>query len=313
MVSPFAMLDARLRRLPDALLFAVALTMIAGMAALGPLPDRGLPLDDFFIIPVAAVGWLAHRRWYGYATAVVAAAESVWMAMRGPGAGAVETAALAGAARLSLYVIVLLVLAAMRRMQQAQEAEARTDVLTGAANARAFRQIAVAEVERSQRYQHELSLAYLDIDDFKRINDHWGHAAGDRALGRMSRVMHEVVRSVDTVARLGGDEFAILMPETGPPEARALIERLCQGLEDTGSEAGPVGPCSIGLVTFVRPPASLEELIDAGDRLMYRAKRRGKGRVEQDVRAGSFEDARPPGPTLWSAREPGDEDRQAHA
>src|SRR5664280_597907 len=104
MTSPFAILDERLRRLPDALLFAVALTMIAGMAALGPLPDRGLPLDDFFIIPVAAVGWLAHRRWYAYATAVVAAAESVWMAMHGPGAGAAGTASLAGATRLGLYV-----------------------------------------------------------------------------------------------------------------------------------------------------------------------------------------------------------------
>src|SRR5664280_1324005 len=313
MTSPFAILDERLRRLPDTLLFAAALAVIAGLAALGPLPDRGLPLDDFFIIPVAAVGWLAHRRWYGYAAAVVAAAESVWMAMHSPGVGFPETAVLAGAARLGLYVIVLGIIAAIRRMQLVQETEARTDVLTGAANARAFRQIAVAEVERSQRYVHELSLAYVDIDDFKRVNDRGGHAAGDRALRHMSRMMHEVVRSVDTVARLGGDEFAILMPETGPPEARALIERLRHGLEETGSAGGPASPCSIGLVTFVRPPASLEELIDAGDRLMYRAKRLGKGRVEQDVRAGSFEEARPPGPTLWSARDQGDEDRQARA
>ena len=99
--------------------------------------------------------------------------------------------------------------------------------------------------------------------------------------------MRCVVRSVDTVARLGGDEFAILMPETRAAEARVLMERLEGELSRLVTTTGQPVTCSIGLVTFLRPPESLQELIAAGDELMYRAKRNGKARVEQAQRSGS--------------------------
>jgi diguanylate cyclase (GGDEF)-like protein len=287
MTSPFASLDARLRRLPDLVILAGALAIVAAIAGLRVTAGHGVPVVDFFLIPVAGVGWLASRRAYGYTMAVFAAVVSVAMAVVGTTAAPFGAAVAAGAARLVLYLIVLSLLGAMRRMQLEHETEARTDPLTGAANARAFRAMALAEIERSSRYGHEISLAYLDVDDLKALNDRLGHLEGDHILLQVSHVMRCLVRSVDTVARLGGDEFAVLMPETRSADARALIDRLARELARLVTKDGLPVSCSIGLVTFLRPPASLQELMSAGDDLMYTAKRNGKDRIEQAERSGS--------------------------
>ena len=171
MDSRFASLDARLCRLPDAVLLAIGLALISGLALLRVTAADGVPLVDFFLIPVAGVGWFAGRRWFGYVAATVAALASVLMAVVGPDPAPVGSAIAAGTARLVLYIIVLSLLGAMRRMELQHETDARTDPITGAANARAFHAVALTEIDRSRRYQHELSLAYLDVDDLKSVND----------------------------------------------------------------------------------------------------------------------------------------------
>jgi diguanylate cyclase (GGDEF)-like protein len=282
MSSPFARLDARLRRLPDPAVLAIGLAVIACLASFKLIAGRSIPMVDFYLVPVAGVGWLTSSRTYGYVAALTAAVVSIVLAevttSPSPPLGA---ATAAGAARLVLYVVVLSFLSAMRRMQLEHETEARTDALTGAANARSFRDVATAEIERSRRYGHELSLLYLDIDDFKAINDHLGHAEGDDVLVHVSHVLRSVVRSIDTVARLGGDEFAVLMPETDIAAAHTLTMRLKVELARTTAEDGRPVPCSMGLVTFAEAPASLRELLDAGDDLMYQAKQNGKDRIEE--------------------------------
>ena len=107
-------------------------------------------------------------------------------------------------------------------------------------------------------------------------------------LLEVSHMMRSVVRSTDTVARIGGDEFAILMPEIGASPARAVIERVRGELARLRTADGEPVLCSIGLVTFDRPPTSLKELVAAGDELLYRAKEGGKDRIEQAERSGSF-------------------------
>jgi diguanylate cyclase (GGDEF)-like protein len=281
MSSPFSSIDARLRRLPDVVIFAIGIVLIAGIAAYKLTAGRGVPVVDFFLIPLAGIAWLASSPRYGYLAAVITAATSVYIALVAQPPAPTGAALTAGAMRLVFYLVVLGFLAAMRRMQVDRDAEARTDNLTGAANARAFREIAAHEIERSRRYGHELSLLYLDLDDFKAINDHLGHAEGDDVLLHVSHVLRSVVRTVDTVARIGGDEFAVLMPETDITAAHVLTMRLKGELARTGAQDGRPVPCSFGLVTFVHAPASLRELLDAGDDLMYRAKRNGKDRIEE--------------------------------
>ena len=194
----------------------------------------------------------------------------------------------AGIARLALYLVVLGLLGMMRRERAGHQHAVATDQLTGAANARAFRALADAEVERAQRYQRDLSLAYIDVDDFKAINDRLGHPEGDHVLLEVSHVMRSSVRATDTVARIGGDEFAILMPEIGAAPARAVIERVRGELARLRTADDEPVLCSIGLVTFDRPPTSLKELVAAGDELLYRAKEGGKHRIEQADHSGSF-------------------------
>ncbi len=280
-------LDESVRRLPDWLQTTIALAIIAALTAFKLTAGHSVTLIDFLFIPVVSVGWFARRRSLGYVVAVVAAADTVVVTMVAETQAAFGAALASGAARLALYLAVLGVLGMMRRERALHTWAVRTDPLTGAANARAFRELAEAEVARSRRYGLTLSLAYLDLDDFKRINDAFGHDAGDHVLLSASHVMRSTVRATDSVARLGGDEFAILMPETDAEAARTVISRVRGELARLVTEGGEPVRFSIGIVTFDRPPASVGELTAAADELMYRAKRSGKDRIEQAERAGS--------------------------
>ena len=167
-------------------------------------------------------------------------------------------AAAAGIARLALYLVVLGLLGMMRRERAGHQHAVATDQLTGAANARSFHAIALREVERAQRYQRDLSLAYIDVDDFKAINDRLGHPEGDHVLLEVSHMMRSVVRSSDTVARIGGDEFAILMPEIGASPARAVIERVRGELARLRTADGEPVPVQ-HRPGHVRPPADVPQ------------------------------------------------------
>jgi diguanylate cyclase len=286
MGSPFSRLDVRLRRLPDALLLAIGLAVVVAVALFKVYLGPDIPVADFFLIPVAGVAWLARSRSYGYVAAVFAAATTVVIAVVGP-ADAALGAALGGAAfRLVFYVVVIGLLGEIRRTQTEREVEARTDPQTGAANVRAFRDVAAAELERCCRYDHMLSLLYLDVDDFKEINDTFGHAAGDRVLLAVSHVMRCSVRVNDTVARIGGDEFVVLMPEANRFAAAAVARRVQNALSRVSTPAGDTVHYSIGLATLLEPPESVDQLLHAADSLMYRAKRSGKDRIEAAVVAG---------------------------
>jgi diguanylate cyclase (GGDEF)-like protein len=119
----------------------------------------------------------------------------------------------------------------------------------------------------------------MDVDDFKLINDRLGHSAGDRLLRLVADTIRQNVRGIDVVARLGGDEFAVLMPETDERAAQVVIRRVRrQLLEAARREDWPV-TFSAGLVTWIAPPAGVDEMLRAADELMYDAKRHGKNTV----------------------------------
>jgi len=277
-----------MRRLPDLLQLAIALGVVAALTVFKLTVGHSVTVIDFQLIPIVGVGWFASARWCGYALAAIAATTSAVVAVVAETQASVAAATASGVARFALYLVVLGLLGMMRRERAGHQHAVATDQQTGAANRTAFGVVAVTEVERAQRHRRELSLAYIDVDDFKAINDLLGHPEGDHVLLQVSHVMRSVVRATDTVARIGGDEFAILMPETGASSARVVIERVRSELGRLRTADGRPVPCSIGLVTFDRPPASLKELVAAGDELLYRAKDNGKDRIEQAERSGSF-------------------------
>jgi len=143
-------------------------------------------------------------------------------------------------------------------------------------------------MSRALRYERPFTLAYLDVDDFKAVNDAGGHNEGDRLLRRIAHTIRTNIRSMDAIARLGGDEFAILLPETGPAAAGVALRKIQHRLlEMTRSEAQPVG-FSIGAIVCVGPPESADRLIGFADHLMYEVKRGGKNGLRIEVLDENF-------------------------
>jgi diguanylate cyclase (GGDEF)-like protein len=172
----------------------------------------------------------------------------------------------------------------LRYVMHREKQMSRTDPLTGACNIRCFYERAEDELERSRRYGHPLSLAYLDVDNFKQVNDTLGHSTGDELLRSMSAAMLGHVRESDIVARLGGDEFCILFPETGQQAARFAMEKLRQEMHAAfPGECAGLCSFSVGLVTFVQPPLTVEEVVQVADRLMYEVKNSTKDAIAYAV------------------------------
>jgi diguanylate cyclase (GGDEF)-like protein len=280
MTSFFADADSTLRRSPDWLLFVACLALVAAIAIFKATVGHDVPFADFLLVPVAGMAWLARSRWYAYAVAVMAATATVVIAEVGEASAPWGAAISAGFVRLLLYILVIVVVDAVHEMQAQRDAEARQDYQTGAANSRAFEAAAETEIARLRRYGRPVSLLYLDIDEFKTINDRFGHTAGDKVLGTVSHVMRCTVRANDLVARLGGDEFAVLMPETEHFSAVAVARRLREELHRVTLPDGRQAHFSIGVASFTQAPASVDAMIHEADVLMYRAKSAGKDRIE---------------------------------
>jgi diguanylate cyclase (GGDEF)-like protein len=160
---------------------------------------------------------------------------------------------------------------------------AQHDPLTNLANRGAFYEQAAGELVRCQRYGHPFTIAYLDCDNFKAINDRLGHQTGDALVCAVATILQRSVRTSDIVARLGGDEFIIGFVETGLDAALTTVQRMRQNLNDTMHQQHWPVTFSIGVATFTSPPASVDVLIQCADQLMYAAKRRGKNAIGHAV------------------------------
>jgi diguanylate cyclase (GGDEF)-like protein len=167
-----------------------------------------------------------------------------------------------------------------RRYREARQL-ADTDALTGLHNRRMFHETLGREVARAQRYRRSLGLIVLDLDDFKQINDQYGHLVGDSVLAEVGERMRAVARTADVPCRIGGEEFAVILPESARTEAEALYQRLAEAIS-----ALPIA--GVGTIRFSAGLAELRAEDDAlsfferADRALYTAKRDGKNRAVPD-------------------------------
>ncbi len=156
------------------------------------------------------------------------------------------------------------------------------DDLTGASNRRHFLQLADMELRRSRRYLTPFTIAFLDVDDFKAINDQYGHLAGDLVLCEMTRVCIQNIRETDTFARYAGDEFLILMPNTTQAQAVECLERIRSSLLSTPVQyhQNQISfTVSMGVISANGHGSSLETLLQQVDHALYAAKQKGKNRL----------------------------------
>jgi diguanylate cyclase (GGDEF)-like protein len=271
----------RMRELPPAVAFVVGLGLMAAVA-LADYVSGDVTLAVFYLLPVAVVTASVGRR----AGLVMAGASAVGSLVGDLHLRIHQEAAAPywnALAVFALFAIVVILLSALADALERAEDLARRDELTGAANGRSFYERAELEIARAARTGEPLTLAYVDVDNFKRINDRHGHAGGDRLLRAVARAMREGCRRTDTVARLGGDEFALLLPDTGPDAAAVVVEKVRTALLVSTRAQGRPATFSIGAITFVEPPAAVEELVSRADELMYAAKRAGKNRALYEV------------------------------
>jgi diguanylate cyclase (GGDEF)-like protein len=193
---------------------------------------------------------------------------------------------------LLLAIIVILVLL-LRRSWNRERELANHDRLTGLVSREAFRDQISIETNRSARTGKPFTLAYLDCDDFKKINDSFGHLTGDQVLKTVANVMRSNTRGYDVTARMGGDEFAILLPETSPEEAHCVLERLHAELSEAMQARKWQVTFSIGVLTFSASAESADEMIHAVDSLMYSVKQDGKSEVKYSVKTDSTHNVSP--------------------
>lgn len=185
-----------------------------------------------------------------------------------------------GAAYVAVLAIGMAGLESLRRSQTALARLVTLDALTNVLNARAFAERLGQELDRNRRYPRPLALLYMDLDNFKVINDTHGHQTGDAVLRLVADAMRASVRTADVVGRLGGDEFAVLMPETDALVADAAARRLVASLRNV-FQGTPNVTASIGVVSCTVTDASTDDLLRRADQAMYDAKKMGKDRVVQ--------------------------------
>jgi len=273
--------------------FSAALTSIVAIAWLDALVPNEIALVLLYLIPIAACGWwLGGRITLGVAVFAGVAylasdlvsrttphlSVSLWHAFTSMivflGLGA-------SVARVRLTQIHLA--AVNLRLAEHLEQEstlARTDPRTGLPNVRAFLDHLRTEVARRRRDGRPLSVAYLDIDNFKRVNDTYGHGAGDDLLARIGEGIRDSVRAGDVFARVGGDEFAVIFAETAGPDVLAIAQRLAARIRNVGTRYPRAGvDCSIGIASFEVTPDDPEFILHCADSAMYEAKQKGKGRI----------------------------------
>lgn len=237
---------------------------------------RAFPL---YLLPICLIGWRL-----GYASTIGAAWLSAltWLVSNRMGGlhfssttvWVVNTITQA----VSFSIVGALVVVARKSYFIANE-RSRTDSLTGLLNNRAFRDEAARLIALCDRHQRAVTVAYIDLDHFKQVNDRLGHAAGDQVLARVATAMIEAGRETDAVARLGGDEFALLLPETDAKGAAIVLERVRANVALILADAPVPVTTSIGAVTSSVGRLDVSELLKLADKQLYVSKGTGKNRV----------------------------------
>ena len=264
-------------------IIGLGFTLIIVAGLLDYLTGYELAFSLFYLFPIALVTWYTSTR-LGLAMAVISA---VILSVADVLAGNTYSQALIpvwnSIMRLGVFVIVVSLLSVVKRDLERETNLARLDPATGAVNSRFFKNLLRFEMERLNRYQHPFSLIYIDLDNFKVVNDQLGHSAGDLALRTVVACAKSHLRNTDIIARLGGDEFALLLPETNKSAIQTVVAKI-QGpiLTDVQKIAPPI-TFSIGALTCWGAPGSADQLIAITDQLMYSAKNRGKNQVAYAV------------------------------
>jgi diguanylate cyclase (GGDEF)-like protein len=256
---------------------------IAVIGLMDSTTSEEISMGLFYIIPVSLMVWFVSRQ-FGIAASILCTL--IWActdALTGQPHSNVGFYFWNIAVRLSFLLTVTFLLSALKESLEHERNLSRTDYVTGAVNGRFFYDVTQMEIERLTRYKHPFALLYVDLDDFKNVNDLLGHTMGDMVLRTVVNNLRKQLRITDIVARLGGDEFAVLLPETGPQEAERVASKMQGFLVDVMRDNQWAVTFSIGVVTCVTAPDGVDEIVKIADELMYSVKKNGKNGIKHSV------------------------------
>lgn len=274
-----AQFDQKMNAMRPAHIWIYSVLTTLGLGWLDYVTGYEISFSFFYLIPVFLVTWYVSRR-SGLMMALLTIV--VWVLsnrLAGQQYSSEVIRIWNALLRLAFFALTINLFQIVRVTLDRERQFSRTDYLTGAVNSREFHHLLQTEIIRSQRYHHPISLAYLDLDNFKTINDQFGHQAGDEVLQLLSSTIRNSLRKVDTLARLGGDEFAILLPETDHTAAQGALFKVREAILSQIPPQYAAVTVSIGVVSFTYPPDSPEVMLHHADNLMYQVKSSGKNHV----------------------------------
>lgn len=280
-ITPGSLLRRLLRRVERSKLLGLSMAgaMLVLVGLLDYLTGNEVGFALFYLFPVMLGTWAAGR-WAGFAMAAISAL--LWL-FSDLTTGHTYQQPLSpfwnAAMRLGIFTLVAQLVIHLKNMIEFERAVSRTDHLTGAANRRAFIEALGSESNRSNRFKHTFSLVYIDVDNFKQLNDSEGHKTGDEALRVIAETLHRNLRNVDLVGRIGGDEFAILLPECGKAAASEVVSRCFAACSREIQARNWLIGLSMGVGIFNQSDRTVDELLACADRAMYRSKCLGKNRI----------------------------------
>jgi diguanylate cyclase (GGDEF)-like protein len=273
-----ARLIAAFEQASKVLWVTVGLSLLCVVAGLDYLTGYELSFSLFYLIPIAIFSWFIGN---GAGVAASFLSAILWLVVD-MYAGVQYSQPVIyfwnTLIRLVFFNITVLMLALGKALER-ERTFARTDYTTGIFNTRFFHILAQREIDRTERNKTPLTVAFVDVDNFKTINDRFGHTTGDRVLGIIAAAMQRHLRRTDIVGRVGGDEFAILLPEVNEEAAKIVIPKMQRRLlDEIWLNDWPV-TFSIGVITFLQPPKSVDEVLRIADKLMYTVKNEGKNNI----------------------------------
>jgi diguanylate cyclase (GGDEF)-like protein len=271
-------LSESLKKISRLVWLAVGLILLGGVAYLDYITGVELSFSLFYLLPISLLAWAVRER-FGLVIAFLSA--GIWLVvdiLSGNRYSSVFTHIWNAIIRLGFFLLPVFMIRLNRAMQR-EKALARVDFLTGVLNTHFFRELAQMEINRSVRYKHPFTLAFIDVDNFKSINDTFGHTTGDTVLRAIAGNIKAHLRKTDIVARMGGDEFVVLLPETDGNTAPVVISNMQHALSKEMQENNWHVTFSIGVLTFTDARLSVDEMLGRVDKLMYTVKHSGKNNI----------------------------------